>query len=170
MAPLHQRAPGLAGLIGLPPTHTPPPPFYTLLADGIHVHASVASMLFRVLPAKAILVSDSIELAGLPDGVYPPNSQIRHMQRKVGERVTIEGTDTLVGCCITVGQAVKNMIQWSGCDVAQTVRTVTENVVDFMGVHDRGKLEEGRRADFVVLDDEGNVQETWIAGMKVWEK
>jgi N-acetylglucosamine-6-phosphate deacetylase len=61
-------------------------------------------------------------------------------------------------------------MKWSGCNVAEAVRTVTENIANFMGIADRGKLEEGRRADFVVLDDAGYVQETWIAGVKVWSK
>jgi N-acetylglucosamine-6-phosphate deacetylase len=170
MAPLHQRNPGLAGLISLPEKHTPPTPYYTLVCDGIHLHPSVASLLFRANPSRAIIISDSIELTGLPDGIYPPNQQIRHKQQKVGHRVTLEGTDTLVGACITMQQAVKNMVEWGACDIAQAVRAATENVADFMGLKDRGKLEEGRRADFVVLDDSGEVLETWIAGVKVWEK
>lgn len=170
MSPLHQRSPGLAGLLGLPPNKKPKPPFYTLLCDGVHLHPSVASLLFRSAPDRAIIISDSIELAGLPDGLHPPNGQIMHQQRKIGEKVTIEGTDTLVGSCITVAQGVKNMIQWSGCDVAEAVKAVTENVADFMGLTDRGRLKERYRADFVVLDDDGDVKETWIAGNKVWEK
>jgi N-acetylglucosamine-6-phosphate deacetylase len=43
-------------------------------------------------------------------------------------------------------------------------------VVDFMGDDDRGKLEVGRRADFVVIGDDGEVLQTWISGEKVWEK
>jgi N-acetylglucosamine-6-phosphate deacetylase len=170
MSPLHQRAPGLSGLISLSSTNKPSPPHYTFLGDGIHLHPAVASILFRTAPSRAILISDSIELAGLPDGLYPPNHQILHQQRKVGAKATIEGTDTLIGSCVTVGQGVKNLIEWTGCDVAQAVRTVTENVADLMGFDDRGRLDEGKRADFVILDDHGDVKETWIAGLKVWEK
>jgi N-acetylglucosamine-6-phosphate deacetylase len=170
MAPLHQRNPGLSGLISLTEKHAPPTPYYTLVCDGIHLHPSVATILFRAAPTRAIIISDSIELTGLPDGVYLPNQQIHHKQRKEGERVTLEDTDTLVGSCITVAQGVKNMVKWDTCDIAQAVRAVTENVADFMGVKDRGKLEEGRRADFVVIDDSGEVLQTWIAGVRVWER
>jgi N-acetylglucosamine-6-phosphate deacetylase len=65
---------------------------------------------------------------------------------------------------------VRNLLGWSGCEVAEAVRCATENVVDFMGDNDRGKLEVGRRADFVVLGDEGEVAQTWVSGSKVWEK
>jgi N-acetylglucosamine-6-phosphate deacetylase len=41
-----------------------------------------------------------------------------------------------------------------------------------MGENERGKLEEGRFADFVVLDDaEGlEVVSTWISGIRVWSR
>jgi N-acetylglucosamine-6-phosphate deacetylase len=61
-------------------------------------------------------------------------------------------------------------MKWSGCNVAEAVRCVTENVADMMGDKSRGKLEAGRKADFVVLNDEGEVLQTWVAGLKVWEK
>ncbi|KAK4506848.1 hypothetical protein PRZ48_000581 [Zasmidium cellare] len=166
MPPLHHRTPGLASLI----THPTHAPYYSIIPDGHHLHPSIATLLFRSNPQKCLLTTDSIELAGLPDGVYPGHAQIPHSQRKEGTRVVIEGTETLVGGCAGLGDCVRNVVQWSGCSVAEAVRCVTENVVIMMGEEGRGKVEEGRRADFVVLDDEGHVLETWIAGKKVWEK
>ena len=171
MSPLHHREPGLAGLISLPEFSKPPPPYFSILGDGIHLHPTVATILWRAAPHRAIVVSDSIELAGLPDGVYPGNAQIPHPQVKVGPRATIQGTDTLIGACCTVAQAVPNLIKWSGCGVAEAVRCLSENVVTMMGVEDQfGTLKEGRRADFVVLEEDGSVRETWIGGRRVWSR
>lgn len=64
-------------------------------------------------------------------------------------------------------------MEWSGCDIAEAVRTVTENVAEFMGIDGlggRGVLKEGRRADLCVLNEAGEVLQTWIAGQKVWDK
>lgn len=180
MSPLHHRDPGLSGLIGLPLSHIPTQssltgqrtaeaPYFTLIPDGHHLHPSVVSLLYRSAPQRAILVSDSIELLGLPDGTYPGHAQIPQNQTKLGTKATIEGTNTLIGGCCSLQEGIRNLMKWSGCDVAQAVKTVTENVADFMGLEDRGKLEEGRRADFVVLDDDGRLRETWVAGKKVWE-
>jgi N-acetylglucosamine-6-phosphate deacetylase len=33
----------------------------------------------------------------------------------------------------------------------------------------RGVLKEGRRADLTVLSEKGEVLQTWIAGVKVWD-
>ena len=170
MAPLHHRDPGLVGLITAPSTDTPTTPYFSIIPDGNHLHPSVASMLYRANPSKCILVTDSIELAGLPDGVHPGHAQIPHPQRKTGSRVTIDGTDTLVGGCASLAECVRNLMKWTGCDVAAAVQCVTENVAKFMGVEDRGRLEAGRRADFVIMNDEGEILQTWVAGKKVWEK
>ena len=66
-------------------------------------------------------------------------------------------------------ECVRNMVRMSQCTLAEAVRCVTENVADMMGEDKRGMLESGRRADFVILDSEGFVEETWTAGKKVWQ-
>jgi N-acetylglucosamine-6-phosphate deacetylase len=170
MAPLHHRDPGLAGLVTVAPSTTSESPYFSIITDGNHLHPSVATMLFRANPGKCIVITDSIELAGLPDGSYPGHAQIPHNQVKQGSRVVIEGTETLIGGCAGLGECVQNLLKWSGCEVAEAVRCATENVVDFMGDDDRGKLEVGRRADFVVMGNDGEVLQTWISGEKVWEK
>jgi len=172
MTPLHHRDPGLAGLITLPEQneHGVAPPYFSIIPDGNHLHPSVVTLLHRANPRRSILITDSIELAGLEDGVYPGHAQIPHPQRKRGNRATIEGTETLIGGCMSLHEGVRNLMKWSGCGVAQAVRCVTENVADMMGLTDVGKLEQGRRADFVVLSEEGELLQTWVGAKKVWEK
>lgn len=165
MSPMHHRNPGLAGLIS-----SPAAPYYSLIGDNIHLHPSILATAYRANPHKAILITDSVELAGLPDGVYPGHAQVSQNQAKDGDRVIIEGTDTLIGSCCGLDTCVKNLITASGCSVAEAVRCVTENVSDMMGLQDRGRLLEGRRADFVVLNNNAEVLETWIAGKKVWQR
>lgn len=162
MAPLHHREPGLAGLMASGRC------FYSVIPDGIHLHPATLAMAFRTDPSKCILITDSTELASLPDGVHPGHGQIPHQQRKVGNRVTIEGTETLIGSCCTLDECVRNMVEMADCTLAEAVRCVTENVAAMMHESKRGMLEFGRRADFVILDGLGNVQETWIGGEKVW--
>ncbi|KAH7392746.1 hypothetical protein BKA66DRAFT_21231 [Pyrenochaeta sp. MPI-SDFR-AT-0127] len=167
------RAPGLTGLISLPSTHDPPPPYYTLIADGQHLHPSTVSLLHRSNPKRSILVTDSIELASLADGTYPGHSQIPFEQVKDGTRATIAGTDTLIGGCIPLQQSVRNLMAWSGCGIAEAVGTVTENVAAFMAIDaegGRGVLKQGRRADLTVLSEQGEVLQTWIAGQKIWDQ
>ena len=102
--------------------------------------------------------------------MYPGHAQIPHRQRKRGNEVVIEGTETLIGSCIGLDECVRNLKGWSGCSLAEAVRCVTENAAGMMGERERGKLEVGRRADFVVLGDGGEVLQTWVGGVKVYER
>lgn len=167
------RVPGLAGLISLPEAGNISPPWYTIIADGEHLHPNTVSLLHRSNPKRSILITDSIELASLKDGTYPGHSQIPFEQVKSGTRATIAGTDTLIGGCIPLQQSMRNLMNWSGCGIAEAVGTVTENVAAFMGVDGeggRGILKEGRRADLTVLSEQGEVLQTWVAGHKVWDR
>jgi N-acetylglucosamine-6-phosphate deacetylase len=70
-------------------------------------------------------------------------------------------------------ESVRNLMAWSGCGIAEAVGTVTENVGAFMGIDGqggRGVLREGRRADLCVLNEAGEVLQTWVAGQKVWDR
>ena len=58
---------------------------------------------------------------------------------------------------------------WAKIPLEEAVRCVTENVADAMGLGDRGRLEVGRRGDFVVLGEDGVVRETWVLGRRVYE-
>ena len=166
MSPLHDRSPGLAGLISSP-GHAP---FYSMIPDGTHLHPATLNMAYRANPRRSILVTNSVELSGLVDGTYPGHSHLRNRQTKTGCKVVVEGTETLVGSCIGMDEGIRNLMRWSGCSVAEAVRCATENVASSMGLVDRGKLEEGRRADFVVLDEEGEILQTWIRGKKVFDQ
>ncbi|MCJ1244068.1 hypothetical protein MMC30_001265 [Trapelia coarctata] len=170
MEPLAHRHPGLAGLMAAPDAPHYKSPYYSIIADGIHLHPAVVSMAYRSNPEKCILITDSIEMAGLPDGLYPGHAQIPQPQRKVGNKVTIEGTDTLIGSCIGLDECVRNLIKYSGCNIAQAVRCVTENAVNMMDIRDRGIIEAGRRADIAFLDSEGHVEKVWIKGREVFAR
>lgn len=71
MNPLHHREPGLAGLIS-----DPSPPYFSLIADAIHLHPRIVGIAYRSSPSHCILITDSIELSGLPDGIHPGHAQI----------------------------------------------------------------------------------------------
>ena len=127
-------------------------------------------MAYRSSPSHCILITDSIELSGLPDGIHPGHAQIPFNQVKAGNKVTIEGTETLIGTCIGLDECVRNLMEWAGIKVEEAVMCVTENVADAMGLKDRGKLEVGKRADLVVLEDNGTVKETWVLGKQVFSR
>lgn len=134
------------------------------------LHPSVVSLAYKASPRCAVLVTDSVELSGLPDGIYPGHPQIPYPQLKVGNKVTIAGTETLVGTCIPLDQCMRNLMQWAVIPIEEAVMTVTENVARAMLLKDRGIFEPGRRGDFVVMNEVGVLKETWVLGKKIWSR
>ena len=137
--PTHPSPEQAEGLGGLITGNEHDPYFTT----AINEHLKNLSSLRRVFQAnsrKCILVTDSMESSGA----------LSETKR-------------------TMDQAIRDFMKHTECSPAQAVRCATENVVDWMGLEDRGKIEAGRRADFVVLNDDGELLQTWISGTKVWE-
>lgn len=172
MNPLHHRDPGLAGLISTAPSMTSP--YFTMIPDLVHLHPAVLRMCYQASPSRCILITDSIELAGLPDGVYPANRQITYPQRKLGNRATNVADvgkgqkETLIGSCITLSEGVRKMVSAAGVTLAEAVRCASLNIANLMKDESRGRLVEGTRADFVVFDKSGHVKQTWVGGKLVW--
>lgn len=172
MQPLQHREPGLVGLIANP-IHRP---FFSVISDLVHVHPATLGLISRADLEHCLLITDSIELAGLTDGIYPPNGQITYPQRKRGSRATNvveEGSgekETLIGSCITLIEGIRNVVDQVGLSLAEATQCASGNVAAFMGEEGRGQLLVGKRADFVILDNNLSVRQTWIAGKRVFDR
>ena len=156
MSPLHHRAPGPVGWgllnedVGL-----------DVIADGVHIDPLMLKVLLRcVTPSRLALISDAIAATGEGDGDY----------EIWGEKISVENGRTrnargsIAGSVITILDAVKTMLSLgaSECDVA---RMASLNPARALGVDQEcGSIEEGKRADLVAMDDQGNAQLTLLGG------
>ncbi len=159
MRPLDHRAPGILGAALTDPRLTA-----DLIADGIHVDPVLVDLFLRAKgPEHAILITDAISATGMPDGDY----QLGPLQVEVrAGRCLWQGR--LAGSVLTLDQAVRNVMQFAGWDLQQTLRLVTLNPATRLGLHPRkGELVAGADADLVVLDAAGTIQATWIAGRPI---
>lgn len=172
MPPFQHREPGLVGLVA----NSAHRPFFSTIPDLVHLHPATLGLIYRADSERCMLITDSIELAGLPDGIYPPNGQITYPQRKRGNRATnvVENgsgeKETLIGSCITLIEGVRNAVNQVGLTLAAAVTCASGNVAAFMGDKDRGELIAGKRADFVILDSNMHVRQTWISGICVFDR
>ena len=83
-------------------------------------------------------------------------------------RVTLAGTDTLAGSVIALDTAVRNLAR-EGVPLPGAVAAASSSPAALLGVTDRGRLEVGRRAHLVELDDDLRVRRVtrgagWFAG------
>ncbi|KAK2684543.1 hypothetical protein QWA68_016411 [Fusarium oxysporum] len=179
MEPCLHRSPGLVGLIGAPETDLTDRPFFGLIADDIHVAPSCVRMAWAVHKNGCILTTDGTAATGwdLPEGTYEwmPGKTVV----KKGEKLFLEGTDTIAGGSTTLLQCVSNLIRWTGCDVAEALQTVTANPARMLGCEDtKGTLKPGADTDLVVLSwskgeeksRELQLDEVWKFGKKCFTR
>ena len=133
-----------------------------LIADGVHVHPAVASVLGRVKGKdKLILVTDSVSIKGLKPGFY-------HMK---GRDVTV-GEDgcgrlpngKLAGSSNRMNVLVGNLIEMMKRPLATAINAATINPAKRMGFARKGLIEAGYDADLCVLNDDYSVAQTWVLG------
>jgi len=157
MPPLHHRAPGPVGW-GL--THDEVT--CDVIADGVHVDASVLKLILRSKTSERIsLISDAIAATGLDDGEY----QIWGEKIQVANGRTQNDRGNIAGSVITMLDAVR-MMRSLGVSESELARMASLNPARLLGIADDcGSIEEGKRADLVALDQEGNARLTMVGGL-----
>jgi N-acetylglucosamine-6-phosphate deacetylase len=157
MSPFHHREPGVAGAGLIIPELT-----VELIADGIHVNPATVKLLFAIKTAqKVCVITDAVEYAGLPDGIYGESTVANGM-------IHLTGTDTLAGSSLTMIQALRNVIAFTGLSLEEVLPSFTLVPARKSGVEQRkGSLAVGKDADFIIVDDELQIHATHIKGISI---
>ena len=98
----------------------------------------------------------------MPDGEY---SLGRHRVTKCMGGVRLPD-GTLAGSTLTMDQALRNLVGL-GLEIEDASRRVSTFAADYMGLEDRGRLQPGAWADFVVLDRDLQLQGVVVEGEKI---
>ena len=132
-----------------------------LIADGNHVDRSLWPLIRRAKPAdRLLLVSDALQAAGTGDG----RTTFGGLEVEVrGDRATLVQGGALAGSVVALDTAVRNLVE-EGADLPDAVAAASANPAELLGLDDRGRLEPGRLADLVELDDELRVRRVARAG------
>lgn len=155
MRPLDHRQPGLVGAVLTDPRMTA-----EIIADGIHVDPSIVQLFVKAKGADAaVLITDAISATGMPDGRYRLGSFEVELK---GEECTSEGR--LAGSVLRLDQAVRNVMQFAGWKLEQTVQLASANPAAVIGEKHKGAIAAGADADILVLSPSGEVIKTIIAG------
>ena len=134
-----------------------------LICDGIHVDPVAVRMAFRALGAARLnLVTDAVSALGVDAG------RLGNVSVTIGDDGVRNADGVLAGSTLSLDRAVRNLVAFTGCGVADAVATVTSTPADLLGLADRGRLAVGKRADVAVLDRELNVIATVVGGEVAW--
>jgi N-acetylglucosamine-6-phosphate deacetylase len=161
MPSLHHREPGVVGAaLTLPGLKA------ELIADGHHVNPALVSMVAALRPNDMILVSDSMCLAGMPNG---SRRDFAGQEVHVKDGCVRNKEGAIAGSSAILGQTVQAVSRQGLMPFATAVQMASKNAADFLGRSDLGRLAPRAAADFVLWDPKTlTVKATYIAGQKVY--
>ena len=162
MAPFSHRAPGPIGAVLADDSVVA-----GVICDGLHVDPTAVRMAWRALgPTRLLLVSDAVGALGAPFG--PLNLGGLDVIHDAGGVRTRDGV--LAGSALALDQAVRNLMEFTGCSLPETLACVTSTPADLLGLTDRGRLTVGSRADLTILDRDAELVATVIGGVTAWQR
>jgi N-acetylglucosamine-6-phosphate deacetylase len=162
MRALDHREPGILGTV-----LTDDSLFADLICDGIHVAPEMVKLWWRAKgPERAILVTDAISAAGMPDGAY----RLGDFAVQVANgRAMANGV--LAGSVLTLDRALTNFMEFTGAPLEQALRLLTVNPAAMTGLGDQaGLLAVGAAANLVALDEAGKLVGSVVHGQAAFAR
>ena len=152
MPRLHHREVGLAASLLLGETT-----YLGLIIDGEHVDPEMIKLVWRLARHRVVAVSDAVAFMGTAAAGATGNAVRLY-------------DGTLAGATIGLDGAVRNLMAFTGCDLAEAVACASTIPARCLGLKDRGRIEVGRKADLVGLDERANVVLTMVSGALVVDR
>ena len=158
MSPLGSREPGVVGAALYDQNS-----WCGIIADGHHVDPRVLKIAFRATALRRfMLVTDAMPSVGGSKSFMLNSEKI---SAAGGKCVNAHGT--LAGSDLDMATAVRNAVTMLGLDLADAAMMASANPATFLGVdHELGRIAPGMRASLVLLNDQLQVVETWIDGVR----
>jgi N-acetylglucosamine-6-phosphate deacetylase len=158
MRPLDHREPGILGVV-----LTTDSLFAELICDGIHNTKEMVNIWWRCKgPERAILITDAMSAAGMPDGEYSLAGlkiQVAHGKASFG--------DVLAGSVLSLDKALTNFVSFTGASVEHGLRLLTANPAEMIGLGAQaGSLTVGDAANVVAVNADGRLAASFLNGRK----
>lgn len=137
-----------------------------LICDGFHVDPAAVNIYWRCKgPERAILITDAMSAAGMPDGQYKLGEEDVVV---VGGKCVLAGetrSDTLAGSTLTLNRGVKNFAAFTGAPIDQVAQLASRNPARMTGFDGEvGSLAVGRSADINVLNANNELVKSFLRG------
>jgi len=142
-----------------------------IIADGVHLPKSLLQFVYKFKgPDKTALVTDSMRGAGMPDG----ESILGSLDK--GQKVIIEDgvaklpdRTAFAGSVATTDRLVRTMVNIAEVPLVEAVKMITLTPARMMKIdQQKGSIQKGKDADFVIFDNNINVSYTILEGNVIY--
>ncbi|MGJ8695555.1 MAG: N-acetylglucosamine-6-phosphate deacetylase [Verrucomicrobiaceae bacterium] len=156
MTPLHHREPGIIGG-GLLEDSL----MLELIVDRIHLCDDMIRLILKTVPLERLmLITDSVAASWRKDGTF----QLGGLDVIIKDSAARLADGSLAGSTLKFNEGLRNLSAISDLPLAQLIGTTAANQARSLGLRDRGTLTLGNRADLVVLNQNFEVQQTYLSG------
>ncbi len=165
MRALDHREPGILG-IALDDDRL----FAELICDGIHVAPPLVRLWLKAKgSARAILVTDAMSAAGMPDGDYKLAGLAVHVAngRALLSEDLAQGKQTLAGSVLTLDRAVANVQRFTGATLADAARFASHNPAAMLGQPELTRIAAGSPANLNRFSPAGALTATYLHGQSL---
>jgi N-acetylglucosamine-6-phosphate deacetylase len=133
-----------------------------IIVDGHHVHPASLRAAYRAKRADGLmLVTDAMPTVGSSESRF----RIGDTEIVADNGVLHSADGTLAGSDLDMASAVRNCVEMMQVDLKLASEMASRTPARFLGFgNDFGRIAPGYRADIVHLNDDLQVQATWIAG------
>jgi len=159
MRALDHREPGILGVVLAKDDL-----FAELICDGIHTEPELVQLWWKAKGIdRAILITDAMAAAGMPDGEYTLGG---FAVQVANGRAMANGV--LAGSVLTLERALKNFVEFTGAPVESGLKLLSANPAAMTGYSDRaGSVTAGQPANLVAVDSTGKLVHSIHAGVLV---
>lgn len=145
MSPLQHREPGMVGAI-----MNHPQVMSSIVCDGVHVDYAAVHIAKKIMNQRLFFITDAV--AETTTGEY------QHLFR--GDRYALPD-GTLSGSALTMLQCVKNAVAHAGIELEEALRMAAAYPAKMLTDKKLGRIEKGYRADFVVINNDLELQRVY---------
>lgn len=143
-----------------------------IIADGVHLPKPLLQFVYKFKgPDKIALCTDSMRGAGMPDGETILGS-LENGQKVVVEDGVAKLLDrsAFAGSVATANRLVRTMIEVAEVPLVDAVKMMTLTPARIMRIDDqKGSIQKGKDADFVIFDDNINISYTILEGNVIYK-
>jgi len=137
-----------------------------LISDGVHCTPEFVDLTYKIKgPEKIILITDSMEAAGLEDGKY----DLGGLDVFVEDGVARLKSGNIAGSTLLFDQGVRNFQKYTKASLKNVAKVSSYNALQELGITDKGRIKEKYIANLVILNEKLEVQKTIFQGKVVFQ-
>ena len=143
----------------------------SIIADGFHLTREEVRTFYKVKgPKNTILVSDALDLAGLPPGEYFRGERKLLLTPNV---VKLPKENVLAGAASPISKCLGVMIEYTQCSLADAILMSSTNPAKMFSLKNVGTLEKDKKADLILFTMNKNelvIEKTYVSGKLVYSR